>query len=71
MVRQKAIISYALEVAEGPNVWGEGANSSDEFKLKFSGLSQAKLKGFQGESSRAEAFQYLSWNQAENIFFNK
>ena len=37
--------------------------SSDEFELKFPELSQAELKGFRAKSSRAGAFQFLSWNQ--------
>ena len=34
--------------------------SSDEFELKFPELSQAELKRFQAESSRAGAFQFWS-----------
>ena len=41
---------------------------SDVFKLKFSKLSQAKLKKCQAESSWARAFQFLSWNQADNMY---
>ena len=72
MVRQKAIISYALEAAEGPKVWGGGGKyCSDEFELEFPKLSRAELKGFRAESSQAEAFQFSSWNQVENIYVNK
>ena len=34
-------------------------------------MSQAELKRFRTESSRAGAFQYSSWNQADNMYVNK
>ena len=45
--------------------------SSYEFKLKFPKLSQAKLGRFQAKSSRAGAFQFLSWNQTDSMYVHK
>ena len=42
---------------------------SDEFELEFPELSWAKLKGFRAELSQTEAFQFSSWNRAENIIY--
>ena len=51
----------------GAEMWG---NSSDEFELKFSELSQAELKRFWAESSQAGTFQISSWNQADKMYIN-
>ena len=39
--------------------------------LKFPELSQAELKGSRAESSQAGAFQFSSWNQADDMYVNK
>ena len=46
-------------------------NARDEFDLEFSGSSKPELWKIRAESSRAGAFQFLSWNGAENMYVNK
>ena len=52
--------------------------SSDEFELKFSELSRAERVPSRAERvpsrtepSQAGAFQFSSWNRADNMYFNK
>ena len=42
-------------------------NGSDEFELKFPKLSQAELKGFLAESSRAEHFNIRAETELTNF----